>query len=225
MTKFKICGLRDADNAIVAAEAGADFLGFNFVPGARRQLSIDRAQSIILDYRRRRGEGGPELVGLFADLPVEEVGEVVRRCGLDMAHLCGTEPIEYWRALSVPIIKQIKVHDEGPVEKAAAETLRQVGEVVSEGHIAMLDKYVAGVSGGTGKTFDWRIAGEVARRHGFLLAGGLNPDKRGGRRSARHCPGGVDVSSGVETDGAKDPQKIAAFAEAVRRTDRRLNGS
>ena len=224
MTKFKICGLRDADNAIVAAEAGADFLGFNFVPGARRQLSIDRAQSIILDYRRRRGEGGPELVGLFADQPVEEVGEVVRRCGLDMAHLCGTEPIEYWRALSVPIIKQIKVHDEGPVEKAAAEILRQVGEVVSEGHIAMLDKYVAGVSGGTGKTFDWRIAGEVARRHGFLLAGGLNPDNVG-QAIGTALPWGVDVSSGVETDGAKDPQKIAAFAEAVRRTDRRLNGS
>ncbi len=224
MTKLKICGLRDADNAIVAAEAGADFLGFNFVPGARRQLSIDRAQSIILDYRRRRGEGGPELVGLFADQPVEEVGEVVRRCGLDMAHLCGTEPIEYWRALSVPIIKQIKVHDEGPVEKAAAETLRQVGEVVSEGHIAMLDKYVAGVSGGTGKTFDWRIAGEVARHHGFLLAGGLNPDNVG-QAIGTALPWGVDVSSGVETDGAKDPQKIAAFAEAVRRTDRRLNGS
>ena len=224
MTKLKICGLRDADNAIVAAEAGADFLGFNFVPGARRQLSIDRAQSIILDYRRRRGEGGPELVGLFADQPVEEVGEVVRRCGLDMAHLCGTEPIEYWRALSVPIIKQIKVHDEGPVEKAAAETLRQVGEVVSEGHIAMLDKYVAGVSGGTGKTFDWRIAAEVARRHGFLLAGGLNPDNVG-QAIGTALPWGVDVSSGVETDGAKDPQKIAAFAEAVRRTDRRLNGS
>ena len=223
MTKLKICGLHDADNAVVAAESGADFLGFVFVPGARRQLSIEQAQSTVQDYRRRRGEGGPQLVGLFADQPLEEVGEVVGQCGLDLVQLCGTEPVEYWRALSVPIIKQVKVRDDGASEKAVAETVRRVDEIVSEGHIATLDRHEAGVSGGTGKTFDWRIAGEVARQHDFMLAGGLNSDNVAQAIDAA-SPTGVDVSSGVETDGVKDPQKIVAFAEAVRRADRRTGG-
>mgnify|MGYP001243662160 CR=1 FL=1 len=220
MTKLKICGLRDVDNAVVAAESGADFLGFVFVPGARRQLSIDQAESIIFDYRRRCGEGGPQLVGLFADQLPDEVSRIVGSCGLDMAQLCGSEPIEYWREMSVPIFKQIKVRDGRPTEQAVAEALRLVDGVVSEGHLATLDKYETGSKGGgTGKTFDWRIATEVARIHDFLLAGGLNPHNVG-QAIDLASPWGVDVSSGIETNGVKDPEKIVAFADAVRRADR-----
>ena len=79
----------------------------------------------------------------------------------------------------------------------------------------MLDKYQAGAKGGTGRTFDWRVAATVAERHDILLAGGLDPDNV---RQAIEVvsPWGVDVSSGVETDGIKDPAKIRAFAAAVR---------
>lgn len=218
MTRFKICGLRDADNAVVAAESGADFLGFNFVPGVRRQLEVDRAREIIQEYRRRRGKGGPGLVGLFADQPLDDVNRTVERVGLDLAQLCGDEPHQYWEVVSVPVIKQIKVRDDGDISQATDETLRRVGEVVSSGHMAMLDKYQAGAKGGTGRTFDWSIAAEVARRYDFLLAGGLNPENVA-RAIETVGPWGVDVSSGVETDYVKDPEKIVAFARQVAGAD------
>ena len=221
MTRLKICGLRDADNALAAAEAGADYLGFNFVPGARRQLTAEQARSIILDYRRRRPQNGPRLVGLFADQPMDDVIRTVDYCSLDMAQLCGDEPPEYWRGLSVPVIKQIRVRDQGPQVKAVAETLRRVEEIVAAGYLAMLDKYEEGSLGGTGRSFDWSIAAQIGGFQDFLLAGGLTGENVG-RAIATVAPWGVDVSSGVETDGVKDAKKIAAFAEEVARADRRL---
>ena len=218
MTRFKICGLRDADNALVAADAGADFLGFVFVPGVRRQLTEDLARAIIEEYRRRqqRDKNGPRLVGLFADQSLDDVNRIVERCGLDLAQLCGDEPPEYWGQVSVPVIKQIKVRNDGDTARATEETLRRVDEVIAEGHTAMLDRYEAGALGGTGLSFDWTIASEVARHHDFLLAGGLTPENVGVAINTA-APWGVDVSSGVETDLVKDPKKIAAFAREVKR--------
>ena len=224
MTRLKICGLRDVDHALVAADAGADFLGFGFVPGTRRQISPGQARSIISDYRGRRDENGPRLVGLFADQPLDEVNRILDHCGLDLAQLCGNEPPEYWEHVSVPVIRQIKVRDQESRDRAVAETLRQVEEVISFGHLAMLDKYEAGAKGGTGRSFDWSIATEVARSRDFLLAGGLTPDNVG-QAVAMVAPWGVDVSSGVETNGVKDPRKIADFAREVARADARLRES
>ena len=218
MTRFKICGLRDVGNALVAADAGADFLGFVFVPGVRRQLTEDLAEAIIRDYRRcqQRDKNGPRLVGLFADQPLDDVNRIGEHCGLDLAQLCGDEPPEYWRQVSVPVIKQIKVRNDGDTARATEETLCRVDEVIAEGHTAMLDRYEAGALGGTGRSFDWTIASEVARRHDFLLAGGLTPENVGVAINTA-APWGVDVSSGVETDLVKDPKKIAAFAREVNR--------
>jgi len=215
MTRLKVCGLRDVENALVVADEGADFLAFNFVPGARRRLSVEEAVSIIGEYRRRRGSGGPRLVGVFADQPVDEVNRVVDLCGLDLAQLCGDEAPDHWRSISVPIIKQVKVRDDLPREKAVADTTRRVSHVLSKGHIVLLDRYEAGAHGGTGRSFDWGIAREVSRCHDFLMAGGLTPDNVG-RAIGEASPWGVDVSSGVETDGVKDPVKVRAFAKAVR---------
>ena len=220
MTKLKICGLREVSHALVAADAGADFLGFAFVPGVRRQLSEEQARGVIHDYRRARGSGGPRLVGLFANQPVEDVNRIVRHCGLDLAHLCGDEPPEYWAQVAVPVIRQIKVRDDRPKDESVAEALENVNAVVSRGHIAMLDRHEAGSLGGTGRSFDWAIAEEVARHHDFLLAGGLSPDNVG-RAIASVRPWGVDVSSGVETDGTKTrrrssplPSRLGAQAGA-----------
>ena len=218
MTKLKICGLREVSHALVAAEAGADFLGFVFVPGVRRQLSEEQAKAIIQEYRRINGSGGPKLVGLFADQPLEEVNRIARSCGLDLAQLCGDEPPEYWDQVEVPIIKQIKVREQDSPDATIADVLLRVDDVVSRGHTAMLDKHEEGALGGTGHSFDWSVASEVAGHHDFLLAGGLSPDNVE-QAIATANPWGVDVSSGVETDGVKDPKKIAAFAQAVRRSD------
>lgn len=212
MTKFKICGLREVGHALAAAEAGADFLGFVFVPGVRRQLGDEQARAVIQEYRRVRGSGGPRLVGLFANQPLEDVNRIILSCGLDLAQLCGDESLDYCERVEALVIRQIKVRKGQPVD----EVLRRVDEVVSHGYIALLDRHEAGALGGTGRSFDWGIAREVARRYDFLLAGGLSPDNVG-QAIATVAPWGVDVSSGVETNGAKDISKIVAFAEEVRR--------
>ena len=216
MTKFKICGLRDADNALVAANAGADFLGLNFVPRVRRQITQEHSKCIVDHLRTKLGERVPTLVGLFANQPVDEVNHIAEQCGLELAQLCGDEPREYWDEVVVPVIRQIKVRDDIPTDDAVERAARQIEEVIGSGYTPMLDKYEQGALGGTGRTFDWRIAGELASRYDLILAGGLTPDNVA-RAVADVGPWGVDVSSGVETDGVKDAAKIRRFAQEVRR--------
>ena len=210
MTRLKICGLRETDHVRAAVAAGADLLGFNFVPGVRRQLARDRARELIQQCRQQSEACGPRVVGLFANQPLDDVNDTVRHCRLDMAQLCGDEPPEYWQQVEVPVIKQVKVHDMGHYNAVVSEVLSSVEAVVSR----------EGSLGGTGHTFDWSIAAEVAECYEFLLAGGLTPENVGQAVSVA-SPWGVDVSSGIETDGAKDPAKIARFAEAVRDADGR----
>ena len=216
MTTLKVCGLRDSASAVVAADAGADFLGFVFVPGARRRLALDHARDIVERYRGLRGERGPRLVGLFADQPAEQINHALEYCRLDVAQLCGDEPPDYWQRVSAPIIKQIKVRDHGDGETALDETLRQVSKVNAAGHITTLDRYEVGALGGTGRAFDWSIAADIAQRESIWLAGGLTPENVADA-IATVAPSGVDVSSGVETGGVKDAGKIVAFAAAVKR--------
>ena len=159
------------------------------------------------------GNEGPRLVGLFANQPIDEVNDIVRRCGLDMAQLCGDEPPDYWERVEADVMKQIKVRDD-----SLADTLSSVESVVRAGHIAMLDRYEKGALGGTGRTFDWDIAQRIAERYPVVLAGGLTPDNVA-RAIAEVSPWAVDVSSGVETDGDKDPVKIRRFTSEVTRAD------
>lgn len=217
MTVFKICGLRDVGHAIVARDAGADLLGFVFVPGVRRQLTTEQARDIIDDFRSRSIQGGtPRLVGLFANQPLREVNRIIAECGLDLAQLCGDEPPDYWRQVDADVIRQVRIDDSAPHALAVVTALRRVDEAVGNGCIPLLDKQETGQLGGTGRTFDWSIAREVADRFDVLLAGGLTPQNVG-EAIAAVAPWGVDVSSGVESDGVKDAAKIMAFARAARR--------
>ena len=218
MTLFKICGLRDPDSAIMAAESGASFLGFVFVEGVRRQLLPERGAEVISEYRKIAGSDGPKLVGLFANQPADFIDSVAKLCGLDYAQLCGDEPPDFWNGLSIPVIRQVKVRDDLDKPDAVALALRDVEMALGAGHLAMLDKHVAGALGGTGFSFDWEVAREIARDHNILVAGGLTPENVAQAiRVAR--PWGVDVSSGVETNGEKDPVKIRTFAAAVGTAD------
>ena len=220
MTKFKICGLRETGHAVVAADSGADLLGFNFVHGVRRQLSEERGQAVISGYRALRGDGGPKLVGLFANQTLEEVNRTVRRCGLDLAQICGDEPLDYLDRVDVPVMRPVRVRVDGTSDRTVAETLDTVSAIRDRGHMVVLDRHETGALGGTGLSFDWDVARRVAERYDIILAGGLSPDNV---RSAieRVRPWAVDVSSGVETGGVKAPDKILAFARQVRKSDRR----
>lgn len=215
MTEFKICGLKSLEHALAAADAGASLLGFVFVEGVRRQIAVDKAQRLIQSIRQARGADCPRIVGLFANQPLSQVNRTARRCDLDAVQLCGDEPPDYWDNVDAWVIRQVKVDDTQPRAIAVADALRQVEEVVNRVHLTLLDKRVSGALGGTGHTFDWRIASEIARRHPVFLAGGLAPQNVRRAIAAAH-PWGVDVSSGVETAGVKDPAKILAFAAAVR---------
>ncbi|MDP6454617.1 MAG: phosphoribosylanthranilate isomerase [SAR202 cluster bacterium] len=215
MTKFKICGLRDVYHAITAADAGADYLGFNFVEGVRRQLQPDEAENLITDYRSREKDGEPALVGLFANQPADFINAAIKSCGLDYVQLCGDEPVGFWATLDAPVMRQVRVMESLPRVEAVTDALRKVEMAVSRGHMALLDKHQSGSLGGTGKTFDWTIAWEIARQYPVHLAGGLNPENVGSAIKSV-SPLGVDVSSGVETEGVKDADKINAFARAVR---------
>ena len=219
MTLVKICGMGDPATASVAANAGADLMGFVFVEGVRRQLTPERGADIISRYRKGRRCPGPGLVGLFANQPAGFVNEVARTCRLDFVQLCGDEGPDYWQRMEVAVIRQIKVRmDEPGIDEVTSRLMEDVNRVGGAGHRPLLDAYEPGQLGGTGSTFDWSIARTIAASRKIILAGGLTPDNVGAAIEMV-APWAVDVSSGVETDGEKDHFKIGAFLEAARAAD------
>ncbi len=217
MTRFKICGLRDLSHALIAAEAGADLVGFVFVEGVRRQLQPEAAAEIIAALRDGVPGAPPGIVGLFANQAPRYINEVIELCGLDHLQLCGDEPPEMWDMLDAPVIRQVKVREDLPRDQSLALACRQAEEALDAGHRVLLDKHQAGHLGGTGIVFDWGLAREIAKDHRVTLAGGLTPDNVADAIDTVR-PWAVDVSTGVETDGVKDPEKIRAFAATVRAT-------
>ena len=215
MTKFKICGLRDFDSAVHYRKCGASLLGFVFVDNVRRQISLELAVEIITKYREITGNGGPELVGLFANQTTDIVNQVAEVCGLDMVQLCGTENSDYCKDIDIPIVRQVKISIEQPRDVIIDQLKRDVEEVTRYGAIPLLDRMVEGSLGGTGKTFDWSITSHLDDDCKFILAGGLTPTNVE-EAIKMSSPWLVDVSSGVEHAGIKDKDKITAFAKSVR---------
>ena len=210
MMRFKICGLRDVEAALAAANSGADLLGFVFVRGVRRQLTLDQGRSVIGRVAAELGADRPALVGLFANQSVDDVNHIIEECSLEYAQLCGSEQPDYWDRILASVIKQVRVKP----DDSAEATLARVRDVAARGRRAQLDAYERGALGGTGRSFDWNVAAQVAREYDIVLAGGLSAENVANAiRQVR--PWMVDVSSGVETNGIKDPSKIHEFARAV----------
>ena len=214
-TKIKICGIQQAADALIAAEAGADFVGLVFVPARRRRVDEDSALRIISSLREYI-QAPPKVVGLFANQPLEEVDHIVEICHLDMVQLCGDEPLEYCGQMTAPVIKVVHVPDDIAVDRAVPEIAQVVASLRERGHLVTLDSKVEGLQGGTGRSFNWDVARALSMmRLPFLLAGGLTPANVGDAVSMVR-PWGVDVSGGVETEGVKDGEKIRAFIHATR---------
>lgn len=203
----KVCGIRDPDAARAAAEAGADAVGFVFAP-ARRRVTAEEA--------RRLGSAlppGVARVGVFVDAPVAEILATARQAGLTHVQLHGAEPPERIEEIPLPVIKAVRLRGPGDLSRLGAYV--RAWAVVVEPH-------VEGQPGGAGVRLDLdlaRAAREHLRRLGFrgrfILAGGLTPESVAPAVQAV-CPDGVDVSSGVETGGQKDPAKIVQFVERAR---------
>ena len=220
MTSVKICGFQHAEDALVAAEAGADSLGLVFVPSAGRRLSVEQAEALMKEFRQGWGDRPePQWVGLFGDQPADEVSATATRLALDAVQLCGSEGMGYCRQMPAPVFKVIAIDTEGPLAVVVPKTMVLLQRHTMAGHLPVLDTLVPGAYGGTGRSFDRRLAQDLARSFRISLAGGLTPENVG--QAVREvAPWGVDTSSGVESDGRKDPDRIRAFVEAVREADR-----
>ncbi|PKB71837.1 MAG: hypothetical protein BZY87_03600 [SAR202 cluster bacterium Io17-Chloro-G6] len=212
--KVKICGIRELDDALVAAEAGADYIGMVFVPQRHRRITADAAK-VIVDGVRNSGGSVPRIVGLFADQLLDEVNAIVEYVGLDVVQLCGKETVEYAGQVSCDVIKVVHVAESATATNDSG-TAGRVRDFSGIGHLVTLDRYVEGVQGGTGKGFDWGVAAALSQAGlSFLLAGGLTPENVSDA-IAEVRPWGVDVSSGVETGGNKDHRKIREFMRSAR---------
>lgn len=219
MTKVKICGLTEQEHAIAAARAGADFLGLIFAP-ARRQLTPENGHEIVQAVRQL---GLPaRTVGVFVNLLATEVNRVADFCGVDWVQLSGDESWQYCRDISRPFIKVIHVTSGRQTSSVLNEIRDGYCFLTGRAFICTLDAKIGSAYGGTGRAFDWQLAREVAARLPVIIAGGLTPDNVG--HLVREVkPWGVDVSSGVETNGTKDIAKIKSFIEAVRQAEHQLD--
>jgi phosphoribosylanthranilate isomerase len=238
VTRVKICGCMRVADAVAAAEAGADFIGIMFAE-SRRRVSLDEASQIAAAVgqpmrdieqeappRQPTGsttpgvpawftEGAaaldrllarkrPLVVGVFADQPINDVNEIVDQVGLDLVQLSGNEPWSDCLLANRQVVKAVRPDAAQPgavlpaIEPGAALAL-------------MLD-----ASRGHGVAADRALAAKLAAQLPLWLAGGLDPQNVEQAISAVR-PWCVDVSTGVETEGAKDSAKIAAFVDAVRR--------
>ncbi|MHB8171337.1 MAG: phosphoribosylanthranilate isomerase [Thermincolia bacterium] len=208
MVRVKICGLKDLPMALAAVDAGADALGFVFAQSSR-QITPKKARDIIRDLPPYIAK-----VGVFVDEPRERVEEIAAYCGLDVLQLHGSETPEYCRGLSRPVVKAIRVKEEASLEMLGVYNQIPADRCQITGFL--LDTYRPGQAGGTGETFNWELAVK-AKEYGkpIILAGGLNPENISDAVLATR-PYGVDVSSGVETNGIKDLAKIMQFIRQVR---------
>lgn len=197
--RIKICGLQDTSTALSAAKAGADAIGLVFAPG-RRRVTPEQAREIC--------QALPPLVsrvGVFVDSPAEEVRQIAEFCGLDIVQLHGQESPAYCSKLRLRCIKAIPVKERLTLEAVNAYPVSAV----------LVDTFKPGISGGSGQTFNWQLLEGLAPKPPLILAGGLNPSNVG-RAVALVRPYGVDVSSGVEVNGKKEPALIRAFIQRVR---------
>lgn len=219
MTKIKICGVRQAEHALAAAQAGADYIGAIFAPMSSRRVTPAQAKAVA-EALRSHGEGGsrPLLVGVFVNESPAEMNRLADFCCLDLVQLSGDEPWEVCHRLTRPAIKALRVRPDRAVAEVVTELGRELPGVHRLGGLCLLEGQVEGRYGGTGQRMDWELAAATAVYFPFLLSGGLNPDNVGDA-VRRVRPWGVDVSSGVETDGLKDPHKIRAFIRTVKSAD------
>jgi phosphoribosylanthranilate isomerase len=197
MVKVKICGITNLDDALLACELGADALGFVFYKPSPRYLEPQRAGEIM-----KKLPPFVAKVGVFVNLPLGDLNRLCQRLPLDLIQLHGDETADYCHHISRPVLKAFRVKSNFD--------LQRLRDYQIAGFV--LDAYVNDyIYGGSGATFDWRVARDASRFGKIVLAGGLHADNViAALRTAQ--PYAVDVSSGVEAyPGKKDPQKLKSF--------------
>jgi phosphoribosylanthranilate isomerase len=211
-TRVKICGITNLEDALLAVEAGADYLGFIFYRPSQRSITVKKAQPIVAELRRRPDL--PPLVGVFVNETAAAMAHVLATCKLDLAQLSGDETPNFIGDHESPIFGRCyKVLRPATLDEAEAEAEWYLpAEMAPNQPSLLIDTKHATLYGGTGQTADWTIAARLAQEFpNLMLAGGLNPDNVAAAVDQVR-PFAVDVASGVEArPGKKDPRLVRAF--------------
>lgn len=199
--KVKICGIKDVETALTAVESGADALGFVFAE-SKRKITSEQAREIIKELPDELLK-----VGVFVNEDPDVIRKIVDEAGINVIQLHGDETPEYCAQFSVPVIKALSIesHDD----------LNQMGQYSCDYYL--LDSPKGKYRGGNGVTFDWNLlnGGKLDGKK-IILAGGLSIENVE-QAIEVGAPYMVDVSSGVETDGKKDVNKIKKFIDQAKK--------
>ena len=200
MTKIKFCGLTRPCDIAAANEIKPDYIGFVFAPNSKRRVGYKQA----VDLKNLLSKD-IKAVGVFLNEDIEQVISLLNLGIIDAAQLHGDESVDYIRRIQQepgkPVIKAFRIHSEADVA-AAEETIA--------------DYIILDAGTGEGKTFDWNLVEQFQKP--YFLAGGLKPENVKEAMRQLH-PYALDVSTGIETDGLKDKQKMADFAATVRKEE------
>jgi phosphoribosylanthranilate isomerase len=240
--QVKICGITRAEDALLAADAGADAIGLNFFEGSPRFVTLEAAAAIVNALRSGQGNQRPKVVGVFVNAEPALIFEAMRTLQLDAIQLHGDEPPQAIAALSgmsnlfslggmaegrspLQIVRAFRCRDEGlPTVSeylCQCEAIRpeMTGGLSTLPHAVLLDAYTPGAYGGTGHVIDWhsvRRDRDLLMGLPLILAGGLTADNVGQAIETAQ-PDAVDTASGVESSpGVKDASKTRSFVAAAR---------
>jgi phosphoribosylanthranilate isomerase len=203
MTEIKICGITRLEDALCAAECGADAIGFIFHPASPRYVTVEQAQAIIAELPERI-----VTVGVFVNRPAKEVERTKEACGLDLIQLHGDESAAYCRLF--PSERVIKA-----VSPRTPEEFRRLADY--EVRAFLVDSRDAGRYGGTGKRADWELAAKLGESYPLILAGGL-AEKNIAEALATVAPAAVDINSGCESaPGIKDHDRLRRIIGMIHR--------
>ena len=201
MTRIKICGLRRMDDVRIVNETRPEMIGFIFDPTRRRYLPPEEAAVL-----RRALAPGIQAAGVFVNEDEARIRSIAQMVGLDWIQLHGSETDDAVRRLKretgLPVIRAFRIDSPEDVNRA----------LNSSADLILLDSG----AGGTGSAFDWKLIRSISRK--FVLAGGLGPENVR-EAIALTSPFAVDASSGLETEGRKDPDKIRRFVQTIRRIE------
>ncbi|GAA0474776.1 phosphoribosylanthranilate isomerase [Alkalibacterium sp. m-11] len=196
----KICGIRTEEAAHAAVESGADMIGLVFAE-SRRKVTLEQASRVLKVVEGR----SIKTAGVFRNQSVEAVNQICRTLGLDYAQLHGDESSDYCRQINGKIIKALSI-----------SSLGEASDFQDCSDFLLIDS----PEPGSGEAFDWNRLKDTSLSLPYILAGGLTPENVGPAIEAV-SPQGVDVSSGVETDGTKDTKKIRRFIRKARHSSNR----
>ena len=202
--QIKICGIKDIDGGKASVISGANYLGFNFIKSSKRVISPDNSLDIINNLRNKFPKEKFKCVGLFDKELFSSIEKISEYSKLDYVQICGNGDID----TPVPSMKQIRIK----VEDNDELIVKKIQDSLMIHNYVILDTYKDNALGGTGEKFNWNNFRNSINTTNVFSSGGLNPENISNFLK-NFNPFGIDIASGVETEGKKDPEKIKRIVE------------